>query len=153
MNWPRQVGCVLFSLVSFLHFYKTKRGRWEHVCSRASRCHTYPVVIAIYIHITSLLKPVCADRLVFYLLRFPAPAQYGSAEWADGVSGEIDDSLPEDPSTPTQEATPDKEDDNMYSESWKVFWQAFYFSVIIAAVAIYLRVTGSFRRPLNKRLP
>ena len=119
--------------------------------SRASRCQTYPVVIAIYIHITSLFKPVCADRLVFYLLRFPA--QYGSAEWADGVSGELDDSLPEDPSTPTQEATPDKLDDLTYSESWKVFWQAFYFSVIIAAVAIYLRLTGSFRGPENKRLP
>ncbi|KAK4212116.1 peptidyl-prolyl cis-trans isomerase B [Rhypophila decipiens] len=88
-------------------------------------------------------------------LEVPAEAQYGSSEWADGVSGEPDEVSPPKGIPTDHEAAPsdkaassDDHDDEVEtavdnSESWKVFWKAFYFSIIIAAVAIYLRISGS----------
>lgn len=64
----------------------------------------------------------------------PAPAQYGSAGWAKGQSEEGEKAVPiPDDGAATRIPAADS------SEGWSVFRKAFFFGVIVAAVAIYLR--------------
>jgi hypothetical protein len=66
---------------------------------------------------------------------FPSsPAQYGSAGWAKGQSEEEEKAIP----IPDDNATP-KVPAADYSEGWSVFRKAFFFGVIVTAVAVYLR--------------
>ncbi|KAK3325431.1 peptidyl-prolyl cis-trans isomerase b precursor [Apodospora peruviana] len=82
-------------------------------------------------------------------LEVPPEDLYGSAEWADGVSGELDDALPDNASAPDDVSTPDDSSSTEeetpahddYDEAWRFFWKAFFFGAILAAVAVYVRLS------------
>lgn len=65
----------------------------------------------------------------------PAPVKYGSAGWAKGQSeeGEKAVPIPDDGAAATKISAADS------SEGWSVVRKAFFFGVIVAAVAVYLR--------------
>ncbi|KAK3685091.1 peptidyl-prolyl cis-trans isomerase b precursor [Podospora appendiculata] len=85
----------------------------------------------------------------------PPEALYGdSDEWASGVSDEVDDSIPAatSTSTPAQTSTPiatsvpeavSSTSQTESEASWDVLTKAFFFGVILSAVALYLRLSRS----------
>ena len=76
---------------------------------------------------------------------------YGTAGWAAGVKGEVDDTVPVDTTTtsPGGKATGMLEEANLDTKLaaiqsqayWSLFEKAFFFGVIITAVVIYIRAT------------
>ena len=80
----------------------------------------------------------CADCLLFSL---PLDL-YGTAGWASGASDEVEDVVPSipvipaTPATPSTPSTPSEPD-----ASWPLVQKAFFFGVIVSAVAIYIKVS------------